>query len=323
MAKSVMQSVVIDNFAQTPQVRVMERSIPHPGPFEAVVEIAAAALNPIDIATTAGLANGGKIYPDLTATFPMSLGWDMAGTIVSVGGKVKEWKAGDRVIAMVHQIASGFGVQGSHAAVPAELLAPWPSSIPATKAAALPLPGLTAYQAIQALRLKPDETLLINGPLGSVGNIAVQLAALAGVRIVGVVRAAEQTMAARLGIATCIERGTDIAEAARRLHLSIDAALDVVGGQVAAQTLSAVRDFGRYVTLIPHIGPGLPTPQRGIIQQNVLIVPDADQLSRLVQLVETGKLMLAKPLTLHLQEAQKAYDLMARKQSHKKIVLTV
>ncbi len=323
MSQPIMQSVVIDSFAPLPRIRLMEGVLPRPRSHEVLVKIAAAALNPIDIATATGLANEGKIYPNLLATFPLSLGWDMAGTIVAAGSGVKEWKVGDKVIAMVHQIASGFGVQGSHAVVPAELLASWPSTISAPLIATLPLPGLTAYQAIQALRLKPDETVLINGPLGAVGSIAAQLAVLAGVRVVGVVRSQEQEVAAKLGITIYIERGTDITDAARQLNLPIDAALDVVGGQVATQTLSAVRDNGRYVTLIPHIGSGLPTPERGIIQQNVLIVPDAVQLSRLAKLVETGKLTLHQPLTLPLQNAQQAYDVMARKRSHKKIVLSI
>ncbi len=320
-SKTMMQSVVIDNFAPSPHVRIMKKMMPRPRANEVLVKVDAAAINPIDIATATGLAHGGKIYPDLPASFPMSLGWDIAGTILEIGQGVKNWKTGDRVIAMVHQIASGFGVQGSHVVMPAELLAPWPSNIPAATIATLPLAGLTAYQAIQALRPKNGETVLINGPLGAVGSIATQLAVQAGARVVGVVRQDEQESAAALGITAYIERGTDIAKAVKNLKLSIDAALDVVGGGVAVQTLSAVRDNGRYVTLIPHTGTGLPMPVRGIVQQNVLIVPDALQLRQLVKLIELGKLKLSQPITLPLQNAQHAYDQMMNKQSHKKIVL--
>ena len=322
MSQPVALSVVVDRFSPYPHIRIMEGPVPHPSPQDVLVEIAAAALNPIDIATATGLANGGKIYPNLSATFPLSLGWDMAGTIVEVGSKVMNWRVGDKVVAMVHQIASGFGVQASHVVVPAELLASWPPTIPATHIAALPLAGLTAYQAIQALRLKPNETVLINGPLGAVGSIATQLATLAEAKVVGIVRSSEFEIAANLGITVCIGRGKNIAKAAQQLNLSIDAALDVVGGDTALQTLSAVRNNGRYVTLIPHIGLGLPTPQRGIVQQNVLIVPDAVQLGELIGLAETGKLkFINEPTIISLQNAQHAYDLMTRRRSHKKIIL--
>jgi len=301
-------------------IKLVQQPIPKPGNNEVLIAVAAAALNPIDAATLQGVAIG-NIYRELVPHFPRTLGWDMAGTIIECGAQVKHWQPGDKVIAMVHNLAAEYGVQATHIVIPEALLATWPKGISATKAASLPLPGLTAYQAINALRLKPGETVLINGALGAVGSIAAQLAIAAGCNVVGVLHAKQNDTARTIGITTLIERGSDIEQAVRQRGIAIDAALDVVGGRVAAQTIAAVRDNGRYVTLIPHLAEGLPTPQRGIVQQNVLIVPDAVQLQQLSDMVDNGSLRLNPVQEWVFTDIRAAYRHLLNGTSHKQVLV--
>jgi NADPH:quinone reductase len=308
MNQPVATMAVIKRFGDYNDIELMEQPLRKLRRHEVLIKVAAVSLNPIDLATIQGYAIGGNIYPHLQPSFPYPLGWDAAGTISAVGKGVRQWQVGDKVIALLHNLAMQQGAQATQLILPAELLASWPSNITAAQASCLPLTGMTAYQAIDALRLKSKETLLINGPLGSVGSIAVQLAVLKGVRVVGVVRASEHEQAVSLGIRHFIERDSDITEAIKKQNLPIDAALDVVGGAVAVQTIACVRDNGRYVTLIPQLEIGLPTPQRGIVQQNILIVPDATQLQTLSTLVSNSKVKIEAPYEMSFSNIRKAYS---------------
>lgn len=168
-----------------------------------------------------------------------------------------------------------------------------PSGIKMTEASSLPLAGLAALQAVEKLALAPSQTLLINGPLGSVGRFAVQLAAQRGITVLAVVHARDAELAHALGAKIILDRAGDLATQARQaLGEGVDAALDVVGATAAAKAFAAVRKDGRYVTVVPEwwIPGGPSTPERGITPQLSQNNPDARQLASLVRLLSTGQL---------------------------------
>jgi NADPH:quinone reductase-like Zn-dependent oxidoreductase len=297
--------------------------IGHPGGRQVRLRILAAAVNPVDLGTRAGQIIQGNVYPALPARLPMVPGWDAAGIIEEVGEEVQSWKVGDPVIVMIHQVATQAGTYAEQIIVEAELLAPWPGTHEPAVAASLPLAGLTALQALSRLKLSAGETLFINGPLGAVGSIAAQLAVHAGARVVGAVRREEQEIARKLGLEWTVTRGGDLAREIREVTGgAVDAALDVVGGTVAEQTIDAVRDGGRYATVIPdleHRGPFVPI--RSIIPQTIYIVPDPQGLRYLSDLLGKGVLNIPIAASFPLEQAAEAHRTMAGHSVTGKIVL--
>lgn len=316
------RAVVIDRFGAADMLHITTIPLPPVGPSQVRLRVLAAAINPVDLGTREGQIIQGAVYPTLAASFPMVLGWDAAGIVEEVGSDVRSWKSGDRVITMIHQAATQSGTYAEQIVVEAEQLAPWPGNHEPAVAAALPLAGLTALQAINALRLSPGEKVFINGPLGAVGSLAAQLAIHRGARVVGAVRPAERDLAHELGLEWTVERGDDLAAQVREATGGpVDAAFDVVGGSVAAATLDAVRNGGRYVTVIPRLesgGPGVPV--RSIIPQVVYIVPDPHGLRELSALLAQGVLSIRVGATFSFDQAAEAHRLAESRRISGKIV---
>ncbi|HEU5383379.1 MAG TPA: zinc-binding dehydrogenase [Ktedonobacteraceae bacterium] len=141
----------------------------------------------------------------------------------------------------------GIGHYAHAVAVPADLVAPAPSSLDALHAAALPVNGLTAYQAIHdLLKVQKGETLLITGAAGGTGTFAVQLAARAGAHVIVTARRENHPYLRKLGATEIIDyTRTDFADVVHAAHPEgIDATLDCVGGETAARSLKVVREGG-------------------------------------------------------------------------------
>ena len=316
------RAVVIERFGSADVLHTALVPLPPVGPTQVRLRVLAAAVNPVDIGTRAGGIIQGTVYPALAARFPMVLGWDAAGVIEEVGSEVRGWATGDQVVIMVHQVATQWGTYAEQMVVSAEQLAPYPGTVDPPVAAALPLAGLTALKAINALSLSAGEKVFINGPLGAVGRLAVQLARQRGARVVGMVRSTEREQAQALGIEWLIERDSDIATQIQAITGGpVDAAVDVVGGTVATATLDAVRDGGRYATVIPRLEPGPGTPVRCIIPQMIWITPNPAGLHDLSALLAKGILSIPIGATFALDQAAEAHRLAESRSVTGKIVL--
>lgn len=169
---------------------------PAPGPGEAVVRVAACALNFLDVWVRTGRQGGMPL--------PHVLGVDVCGTVESLGADAGALKAGDRVIVFPGLPATDGGAPGilgksrwggyaERVAVPAANCLPWPAGLAAPLAAALPLAFTTAHHMLHARgRLVAGETVLVRGASGGVGTAAVQLAKAAGARVLAVVGDADK-----------------------------------------------------------------------------------------------------------------------------------
>jgi NADPH:quinone reductase len=278
---------VIDAFGSPGELHLGAVPVSAPTGTQILVRVAAAAVNPVDLSTRAG-----KNIPADAARFPMVLGWDVAGTVESLGPDAAGWAIGDRVAAMTFQVADQNGTYAEHVTLDAGLLSHVPTGLELTRAATVPLAGLTARQVLDLLALPAGSTLLINGPTGAVGGFALQLATHAGITVVAVANPERAAAARALGATTVVDRG-DFSSVVRRLHPhGVDAAIDVVGGAAAHQALAAVRDDGRYATAVPpYIDPTGPFDgERGIDVQLLTVRPDAAQLTELLRAAGEGAL---------------------------------
>lgn len=289
-----MRAVVLSAYGGPEQLTVSH--VPEPAAPDrsgVLIRVSAAGVNPVDLQTRAGLHAGHSVLQP-----PMILGWDVAGTVVAVGDDVATFRPGDRVVAMSAQMATGRGTYAETVALPADIAAPAPASVPLTTAAGLPLAGLTAQQALDTLRLPEGATLLVTGAVGSVGGFAVQLARLRGLRVVAQVRRPADADEARgLG---AHEVTIGAAEAS-----AVDGLLETAG---LPQAIGAVRDGGRAVSIVPSRPL---VAERGITVTVNHVEQDGARLAELTELVDRGALRLRTAMEYGFDDAAKAHRSLA------------
>lgn len=310
-----MQAIAITAFGGPDRLTLMDLPAPTCGPDQVVIHVQAAGVGMWDVKARQGsLTLEGQ-------QFPLILGWESAGIIEQVGAEVTRLNVGDRVICTTYQVNVGHYAQ--YVAVPAHLVAPAPSSLDALHAAALPIGGLTAYQAIyEVLKMQRGETLLITGAAGGTGTLAVQLAAHLGVHVIVTASSKNHPYLQQRGANELIDYAqTDFASAVLAAHpKGIDAVLDCVGGETAARSLKAVRDGGRFVTIVDL---EQVTPTRHIDTQLLYYRPDGQQLAELTKLVDAGQLTLHLDQVFPLAKASQAHERLETRHHQGKIVLSL
>ncbi|MEU4090985.1 NADP-dependent oxidoreductase [Streptomyces sp. NPDC026673] len=288
-----MRAVVIREFGGPEVLEVVETPLPEPGPGEVRVRVAAAGLNPADLAVRAGLLGAGALVPGAF----LGLGWDVAGTVDALGAGVSGFTTGTAVVGS----AGGFGrrikAHAEYVVLDADAVAAAPSSVDPVHAATLPTNALTADQALGLLGARPGDRVLVTGAAGAVGGYAVQLARHAGLRVIALARPADAPLLRELGADEAVS-SLD--------RVRADAVLDAAG--LGAPALAAVPDGGGYVTVRPD---AVPAAERGIRVAAVQVRPDGVRLAELVALLDRGVLTTRVADTYPLAEAAKAHARLA------------
>ncbi|MFI6922235.1 zinc-binding dehydrogenase [Nonomuraea spiralis] len=166
-----MRAARVHEYGDASVISLEEVPVPRPGPGEVLMKVAATSFNPSEVGLRMGL-----LRDVLDVTLPYTLGWDVAGTVLTGAGDLVP---GDRVIGHIEGAAAGYAV------AKADMLVRAPGRVPLTAAAAVPVAGLTAWQAVfEHARIGRGTRVLINGAGGGVGLFAVQLAKHAGAHVV-------------------------------------------------------------------------------------------------------------------------------------------
>ncbi|MEI4273220.1 NADP-dependent oxidoreductase [Klenkia sp. LSe6-5] len=277
-----MQAVRFHEFG-SPSVLVLEEvDLPVPGPGEVRVRVAATSFNGIDGNIRAGA---------MTGPFPVSLphvpGVDVAGTVDAVGDGVTGRQVGEAVVGFVPMVPDGAAAE--FVVVPAEVLVAAPTAVPLADAAALPLVGLTAWQALfDHGALTAGQRVLVTGAGGAVGGYAVQLAVAAGAQVVATASARTAAAVRALGAIHVLDPAADLAiDLGDPVDLVLNLA-PVEPGQLAAMA-ALVRPGGAVVSTTVWM-PAPSDPERGVRGVDVFVRSDAGQLAELVARVDRGEL---------------------------------
>ena len=299
-----MRAVQIDRFGGPEVLEVRQVPDLAPAAGELLVRVIASDINPVDVKTR------GHVYKTGMPPLPMTLGWDLAGVVTDGGGTTL--RAGQRVIAMSPQLATGAGTWADLVALPASLVAPAPATVTLGEAATVPLAGLTAWQALDWLGPGNGERLLVTGGTGAVGGFAVQLARHRGITVDALVHpgAAAQT-AVRLGASQAL---TSPAQVSARGY---DAVLDTVGADVA----HGARDGGHYASVATEDGPLPNLAHRGISATMIQVHPDGAVLAELARLVDAGALRLRVDSAFPLSGVRIAHERAMKGGLNGKVVL--
>jgi NADPH:quinone reductase-like Zn-dependent oxidoreductase len=254
---------------------------PVPGPGEVRLRVAASAFNPVDDGI-----RGGYLRDVFPVALPHTPGVEVAGTVDALGDGVDAVAVGDAVIGFLPMTADGAAAE--YVVAPAEVLAPAPTSIPLADAAALPMVGLTAWQAlVDDAGLTAGQRVLVNGAGGAVGGYAVQLAKHAGAHVIATAspRSVERVRAA--GADEVIDHTTTAVTAAEPVDVLLNLA------RIAPEQLVALAGLVRPGGVVVNTVPTIPTPAdeaRGVRAVCVFVRSDAEQLAHLAAMVDRGEL---------------------------------
>ena len=305
-----MKAAFIERYGGPDLLKYGDLPDPEAGSGEVVIDVHAASVNAADWKVRAGQ------YAQ--ATFPLILGRDFSGVISTVGGGVADLKWGDAVFGVCES-----GQEGAYAekiAVKAPIVAKKPDSLSHVNAAALALTGLTALSAIEdTLRLKPGETILIQGGAGGVAGFAIQLAKHIGARVITTASAANHDYVRALGADEIIDyKATDFT----RVVTDCDAVFDTVGGEVAQRSFLALKPGGRAAFIAS--GAQAPKPPRDDVTSLRPPVGRARRhLERIVELLQAGAVKPPEIKLYRLSQAADAHRLSESRHFRGKLVFQV
>lgn len=288
-----MRAVRIHMQAGPDALVVEEAPYPHTSENDVVIRVHAAGFTP-------GELDWPGTWKDMAGRdrCPVIPGHEVSGEVAELGMGTTGLTVGQRVFGLTDSARSG--TLAEYVAVEARNLAPLPASIDHIRGAALPMPGLTAWQALfDHASLRPGQTVLVHGAAGAVGDFAVQLAKEVGARIIGTGRERDRAAVLKAGAerfaALEAERFEEVGQ--------VDVVLDMIGGEVLDRSAAVVRPGG---TLVSVAGQPKVRPAEG---RTVFFVvePNRDQLAELARWVQQGRLTPKAGAVRPLAEARDAF----------------
>lgn len=283
-----MKAARIHEYGGPDVIRYEEVEKPAAKRGEVLLEVAGAGFNPADIGDRTGRYRSVRL--------PFTLGFDVAGTIEEVGDSVTAFARGDRVIGRLDR----GGASAEYAVAPAEALTPAAERIPLSAAAAIPVAGLTAWQAIhEHARLTSEQRVLVNGAGGGVGGFAVQLAKRVGTHVVATASARSADLVRAQGADEIVDyTRIALADAVRD---PVDAILNLVpvDATQARELVALARPGGIIVSITNEIEV---STDSGIRSSRFIARNDPEILAALVALIDADALTVDIAERLPLSE---------------------
>ena len=308
-----MKAVIIHEYGGAEVLKYEDVRRPEPKEEQLLVRVIAAGVNPVD-----GMIRSGMFAKEGNRAFPIILGGDVAGVVEKVGSKITKLKAGDPVFAYVSLDNSGGYAE--YALVTEREAAPKPKSLTYVEAAAVPIAGMTAWQAlVDTAKLSAGQTVLIHGGSGGVGSFAIQIAKARGAKVIATASTANQEFLKQLGADVAIDytkqKFEDIAK-------DVDVVLDSIGRDTLARSYGVVKKGGIIVSLVAR-------PKESDLQKNGIrgtalnVEPDSEELVEIGKLIDARKIKVIVSQTFPLSQAIKAQEQVATGHTRGKIVLKV
>lgn len=308
-----MKAVRIHEYGGPEVLTYEEAPVPELQPDEVLVRVHAVGVNPFDWKVREGQA---KEY--LKHALPLTPGWDVSGTIEAVGPDVRQLKPGDDVCGLLD--INRNGAYAEYAALRESSAALKPESLDHVHAAAIPLAGLAAWQALlHAGVLRAGQRVLIHGAAGGVGSFAVQLAKWKRAYVIGTASARNHAFLHSLGADEVLDYASTCFENSVR---DVDVVLDTVGGDTLSRSWGVLRRGGVLVSIVAQPPPEQAV-RRGVRQAFVFVVPMVAELAALCALVDCGMLKPVVDTVFPLTQARKAHILSEAGHTRGKIVLRV
>lgn len=311
-----MKAVQVNSYGGPEVLEIKDGLVtPKPGKHQVLVEVFASCINPYDIKIVTG------IYKDyMPLKFPTIPGGDYAGVITVLGEGVADFKVGEKVYGSANVVNGGSGAFAEFAVANVNNSAYIPDNISYEEAAALPVVGCSAVQALEEnIKLKKGQNILIHGGAGGIGHLAIQLAKSIGAYVAVTVNSYDVSFAKKLGADKVIDYEKQKFE---DMLNYFDAVLDTVGGKVTGKSFSVLKKGGVLVSMLGKPSEEL-AQKFGVVAIGQGTKTETVNLNRLTKLINNGILKVNVDKIFALSEVKEAFKYKEEKSSRGKVVLKI
>jgi NADPH:quinone reductase-like Zn-dependent oxidoreductase len=331
------KALVFKHYGKSDQIAFADLPRPALQPDEILVQVHAAGLNPIDT-----MIPKGTFKPFLKFRLPATMGSDLAGVVVEVGGRVTRFKVGDAVFASTFDL--GQGSLAEFAVVPESAAALKPADLDFVQAASIPMVGLTTWQALkERANLKPGQKVFVPAGSGGIGTFAIQLAKYLGAKVATTTSAGNEALVRSLGADEVIDYKKQEFEEVLRDY---DVVLGTVRGDSIEKSLQILKPKGKVVSLIgpPDAAFGRARGMNflmvfvlGLLSRKILrhakkrsveysflfVHPDGGQLAEIGKLLESGKIRPVIDKVFPFNQAKEALAYLEQGRAKGKVVVQI
>lgn len=287
-----MKAVQLNHYG-SPEVLEINPDVPIP-PVSAgqlSVEVRAASINPFDLYLLSG-----ALKEKMPLQFPVTIGGDFAGVVKGTG---------DEVYGQALVIMGNSGSFAEFLTVGEETTAPKPKTASFEEAAALPLVGSSAIQALEEhIKLHPSQKILIHGGAGGIGHIAIQLAKTLGTYVAATVKTADVEFAKSLGADEIIDY---TAQKFEDVIKDFDVVFDTVGGETTTKSFQVLNRSGILVSMLGQPNPEL-AEKYDVSAMGQVTKVTTEVLTRLAKLVDDGKIKVHIDKVFPLEQTREAFN---------------
>lgn len=310
-----MKAAQIREYGDPSVITVTDIPVPPITETQVLVEVSAASLNPFDTSIRSG-----SMKDVIPLVFPVTLGGDFAGTVTEIGSSVTSVSVGDKVFGQANVVSKNSGAFAEFVATNASGVAVMPRNLTFEEAAAMPLAGVSALQALgEHINLRTGQKVFVHGGAGGIGSIAIQIARHIGAYIATTAKAEDADFVKELGADEVIDyTTTDFAT----VLSGFDAVFDTVGRDDFAKTLRVLQPGGIAVSMIAPPDTAL-ADELGVKAMMQGTQVTTERLAKLAQLIEAGAIRPQVATTYPLEEVVTAFTDRESNHSRGKIVLKV
>lgn len=309
----LMKAVVLEQFGGVENLLIKEVEIPKIKGKEILIKTKAIGINPVDYKTRRGQGAARRLK------LPIILGWDVSGEVVEIN-KNSSFKVGDAVFGLIRFPGEG-KTYAEYVAAPEEHVTTKPENISFAEAAAIPLAALIAYQAlITEGGVQNNSRVFIQGAAGGVGHLAVQIAKNVGAYVIGTATAENKQLLLDLGLDQFIDYTKENFEDTVK---NVDVALDCVGGEITAKTMSVVKDGGTMISIPAPVDEKLALAHPKIKVPWVLVQSNKKDIEHIADLLEAGKLRVHINKIFPFNEIREAHKQLEDHHGTGKMVVTL
>ncbi|CRM25636.1 NADP-dependent oxidoreductase [Pseudomonas sp. 52 E 6] len=332
-----MKALTFKRYGKSPGIEFAQVPRPVLKPNEMLVDVHAAAVNPVDNMITAGV-----FKPVLKFQLPAVMGSDLAGVVAEVGSNVTRFKVGDAVFANVFDL--GTGSIAEYVAVPEAVAAPKPANLDFVQAASIPMVGLTSWQALkERADLQPGQKVFIPAGSGGIGTFAIQLAKYLGAKVATNTSTANVQMVGILGADEVIDYKQQAFE--NVLH-GYDMVLGTIRGDAIEKAVEILKPGGKIISLVGPLDKAFARARRlniflefvfGLMSRKIVRLarkngvaysflfarPEGVQLTEIGKLLESGQIQPVIDKVFAFEQAKEALDYLAQGRAKGKVVIKI
>ena len=311
-----MRAAQINEYGDVEVIKVnTEAAKPTVGEGQVLVEVHAASLNPLDTAIRQGY-----MQQIMALAFPITLGGDFAGVVVEVGEGVSDFKVGDEIYGDANRRFGGSGSFAEFAAANADFTSYKPKNANFSEAAALPLTGTSAIQALtEHMDLKSGQKILIHGGAGGIGTIAIQIAKHIGAYVTTTAAAKDTDYVKDLGADEVIDYTS---QAFEDIVHEYDAVYDTVGRDTYMRSFKVLKKGGIIVSMLEQPNEEL-IAQYGVSAIGQFTQPTTKRLAKLAELVDQGVVKVHIDKVFPLEQIADAFSYRETSSPRGKVIVEI